>query len=78
MLEFFTKKAVFQGQDEISQLESIYRVCGTPPAELWNELGLPWCNLIKIKERYPDSFRDKFSRFVCILLFALVIFIFVI
>ncbi|KAJ1912338.1 kinase subunit of RNA polymerase II carboxy-terminal domain kinase I [Tieghemiomyces parasiticus] len=33
MLELFTRKAAFTGTDEISQLESIYRIMGTPTAE---------------------------------------------
>ncbi len=30
MLELFTKKPVFQGNDEIHQLDVIYRILGTP------------------------------------------------
>ncbi|KAF7352761.1 CTD kinase subunit alpha [Mycena venus] len=43
MLELFTKKPVFQGNDEIHQLDTIYKVIGTPAADRWADVAnLPW------------------------------------
>ena len=35
MLELFTKKEVFIGNDEINQLEWIWKIMGTPTPESW-------------------------------------------
>ncbi|CAK5275532.1 unnamed protein product [Mycena citricolor] len=65
MLELFTKKPVFQGQDEIHQLTTIYKVIGTPTPERWPELaGLPWYELIKPQNEMPNRFRDMFARWM--------------
>jgi CTD kinase subunit alpha len=46
MLELFTKKPVFQGTDEIHQLDVIYRVLGTPTPERWPGVTTtPWYDL---------------------------------
>lgn len=65
MLELFTKKPVFQGNDEIHQLDVIYRILGTPSAERWPGLTeLPWYELVKPKEVIHDHFRELFNRWV--------------
>jgi CTD kinase subunit alpha len=65
MLELFTKKPVFQGNDEIHQLDVIYRILGTPSTERWTGLTeLPWYELVKPKEVIHDHFRDLFNRCV--------------
>ena len=64
MLELFTKKPVFQGTDEIHQLDLIYRVFGTPTPERWPGVTtMPWYELIKPKEVIPNPFRDLFKRY---------------
>ena len=69
MLELFTKKPVFQGTDEIHQLDVIYRVLGTPTPERWPGVTtMPWYELIKPKEVIPNPFRDLFKKygvFIC-------------
>ncbi|KAJ2936928.1 hypothetical protein H1R20_g174, partial [Candolleomyces eurysporus] len=65
MLELFTKKPVFQGNDEIHQLHSIFKILGTPTPERWlGLLNLPWYELVKPKEPLPNRFRDLFQRWM--------------
>jgi len=66
MLELFTKKPVFQGNDEISQLDVIYRIIGTPTHERWADAAnMPWYELVKPKDHVPNHFRDLFKKYVC-------------
>lgn len=63
MLELFTKKPVFQGNDEIHQLDVIYKIFGTPVPERWSGVAdLPWYELIKPREVIPDRFRELFNK----------------
>lgn len=63
MLELFTTKPVFQGQDEIHQLEVIYGMLGTPEEEDWPELKeLPWYELVKPAQTLPSKFRSTFAK----------------
>jgi CTD kinase subunit alpha len=62
MLELFIRKPVFQGNDEIHQLEVIFNTMGTPHAENWPGLGgLPWYELVKPKVDYPSRLVDMFG-----------------
>ena len=64
MLELFTKKPVFQGTDEIHQLDVIYKVLGTPTPERWPGVTtMPWYELVKPKEVIPNPFRDLFKKY---------------
>jgi CTD kinase subunit alpha len=63
MLELFTKKPVFQGDEEIHQLDVIYKILGTPSLERWPALAdLPWYQLIKPRDHIPNRFRDIFQK----------------
>ncbi|TFK23277.1 Pkinase-domain-containing protein [Coprinopsis marcescibilis] len=65
MLELFTKKPIFQGNDEIHQLHVIFKILGTPTSERWKALpNLPWYELIKPKEALPNRFRDYFHKWL--------------
>ncbi|KAL0574538.1 kinase subunit of RNA polymerase II carboxy-terminal domain kinase I [Marasmius crinis-equi] len=65
MLELFTKKPVFQGNDEISQLDVIYRIIGTPSRERWADVAnLPWYELVKPKDAVPNHFRASFKKWM--------------
>ena len=65
MLELFTKKPVFQGTDEIHQLDVIYKVLGTPTPERWPGVTtMPWYELVKPKEVIPNPFRDLFKKYL--------------
>ncbi|KAK7695842.1 hypothetical protein QCA50_000480 [Cerrena zonata] len=65
MLELFTKKPVFQGNDEIHQLDVIYKLLGTPTSERWPEVSsLPWYELVKPKDHIQNRFRDLFQKWL--------------
>lgn len=62
MLEFFTGKAVFNGQDEVSQIDSIYKIMGTPSAETWPTVKeLPWYEMVRPAENYVSKFRESYQ-----------------
>lgn len=63
MLELFTKKPVFQGNDEIHQLDVVYKIIGTPTLERWaGVMDLPWYELVKPKDAIPNRFRELFQK----------------
>ena len=63
MLELFTKKPIFQGNDEIHQLEFIFKVLGTPTQERWPGVTkLPWYELVKPKDVTPNRLREWFRK----------------
>ncbi|PFH52758.1 hypothetical protein AMATHDRAFT_138953 [Amanita thiersii Skay4041] len=65
MLELFTKKPVFQGNDEIHQLDVIYKIFGAPTIERWpGVVNLPWYELIKPKDNAPNHFRELFQKWM--------------
>ncbi|EIN10645.1 Pkinase-domain-containing protein [Punctularia strigosozonata HHB-11173 SS5] len=65
MLELFTKKPVFQGNDEIHQLDVIFKILGTPTTERWPGVTeLPWFELVKPKEVIPNHFRGLFQKWM--------------
>ncbi|KAK4509746.1 uncharacterized protein ATC70_007048 [Mucor velutinosus] len=62
MLEFFTGKAVFNGQDEVSQIDSIYKIMGTPSVETWPTVKeLPWYEMVRPAENYVSKFRESYQ-----------------
>ncbi|GAA5825334.1 hypothetical protein JCM11251_006940 [Rhodosporidiobolus azoricus] len=64
-LELFARRPVFQGQDEIHQLEVIFKLTGTPSIENWPGLyDLPWYELVKPKEVLPSRLRETFSKWL--------------
>ncbi|KAI0773357.1 Pkinase-domain-containing protein [Irpex lacteus] len=65
MLELFTKKPIFQGNDEIHQLDVIYKILGTASPERWPGVNsLPWYELVKPKEFIPNHFRELFQKWL--------------
>jgi CTD kinase subunit alpha len=65
MLELFTKKPIFQGNDEIHQLEWIYKILGTPTVDQWpSVVNLPWYELVKPKETNSSHLREFFKKSV--------------
>ena len=63
MLELFTKKPVFQGSDEINQLDVIFKLLGTPTSERWADIiNLPWFELVKPQQVIPNRFRVAFQK----------------
>lgn len=62
-LELFVKKPTFQGNDEIHQLEVVFRVMGTPTMRNWPGLpSLPWYELIKPTDEMEGQFRSAFRK----------------
>ncbi|KAK9332138.1 kinase-like domain-containing protein [Lipomyces starkeyi] len=62
MVELYTRRAIFQGQDEIQQLEAIYDVMGTPSKDNWADVErLPWYELIKPSRERKSQFRSMFE-----------------
>ncbi|THH06794.1 hypothetical protein EW145_g3846 [Phellinidium pouzarii] len=65
MLELFCKKPVFQGNDEIHQLDVVYKILGTPTSEEWPGLAdMPWYELVKPKDTIRNRFRDFFHKWL--------------
>lgn len=62
MLEFFIGKAAFSGVDEITQLDSIYKIMGTPSEENWPSVTeLPWYAMVRPNENYVSKFRESYE-----------------
>ncbi|GAV56317.1 hypothetical protein ZYGR_0BB00940 [Zygosaccharomyces rouxii] len=67
LVELFNKSAAFQGQNELEQLDSIFKVMGTPTIEQWpNLFEMPWFFMVipQHSERYPTVFRNKFGHVI--------------
>jgi len=66
-VEMFTKKAVFPGEGgELSQLEKVYNVLGTPTRSDWPGIvDLPWFELMQPVDRrkrvFEAMFKDVFT-----------------
>jgi CTD kinase subunit alpha len=62
-VEMFTKKAVFPGEGgEVSQLDKVYNVLGTPTRTDWPAIvALPWFELIQPTERKKRTFETIFK-----------------
>ncbi|KAG8957454.1 kinase subunit of RNA polymerase II carboxy-terminal domain kinase I [Tulasnella sp. 419] len=65
MLELYTKKPIFQGNDEIHQLDVIYKIMGTPTPEVWPSFSdMPWYELVKPTEFHKNHFRSAFTKYL--------------
>jgi CTD kinase subunit alpha len=63
LVEMFRKRALFQGKDEISQLDAIYNVMGTPNFESWPAMRtLPWYQILLRTDIRPRKFDDICSE----------------
>jgi CTD kinase subunit alpha len=62
-MELFDKKALFQGNSEISQLNKIFSIMGTPNIETWPSIqSLPWYSFIMPNQEYTDTFRETYQQ----------------
>ncbi|XP_035226438.1 cyclin-dependent kinase 12-like isoform X2 [Stegodyphus dumicola] len=60
--ELFTKKPIFQANQEMAQLEAISRICGTPCPAVWPKvIQLPHWHTFKPKKQYRRRLREEFS-----------------
>ncbi|KAF9954492.1 kinase subunit of RNA polymerase II carboxy-terminal domain kinase I [Mortierella alpina] len=67
MVELFTRRPIFQGHNEIMQLDCIWKTMGTPQKETWPGVDqLPWYELIKHvnSENRSSRFREMFSKYM--------------
>jgi CTD kinase subunit alpha len=64
LMEIFTKRAIFPGDGgEISQLQKIHAVLGTPNRKDWPGLvDMPWFVLLRPKYRKPSTFEEKYKE----------------
>jgi len=62
LVEIFTRRAIFQAQDEIQQLHVIFEIMGTPSFEDWPNIdNLPWYEMVKPKEFYKSTFKKLYG-----------------
>ncbi|KAJ1570098.1 kinase subunit of RNA polymerase II carboxy-terminal domain kinase I [Nowakowskiella sp. JEL0078] len=65
LLELHTRKAVFPGNLEISQLELIWKLCGSPNSSdntQWpGVVDLPWWDMIKPEHSHTRKIRESFK-----------------
>ncbi|XP_050044324.1 uncharacterized protein [Dermacentor andersoni] len=60
--ELFTRKPVFQANQEMAQLEAISRVCGTPCPAVWPRvIQLPHWATFRPKKQHRRRLREEFS-----------------
>ncbi|KAJ6053147.1 uncharacterized protein N7446_009159 [Penicillium canescens] len=61
-MEMFTKKAVFPGEGgELSQMDKLYNLLGTPTKTEWPDLvEMPWFHLMRPTERKKRVFEDVY------------------
>ncbi|KAM4688663.1 cyclin-dependent kinase 13 [Discoglossus pictus] len=60
--ELFTKKPIFQANQELAQLELISRTCGSPCPAVWPDvIKLPYFNTMKPKKQYRRKLREEFA-----------------
>ena len=64
LVEIFTRHAIFPGDGgEISQLEKIYAVLGTPSKSEWPGLvDMAWFELLRPSARRPNVFAEKYQE----------------
>ncbi|CZS99568.1 related to cell division protein kinase 2 [Rhynchosporium graminicola] len=62
--EIFTRHAIFPGDGtEMSQLEKIYAILGTPTKTIWPGLtDMAWFALLRPNARRPSVFADKYKE----------------
>lgn len=62
LAELFLKKPLFQATNEITQLETIYKLCGSPNTTTWpSVINLPFWNTLKNKKHYRRRLREELS-----------------
>ncbi|KAK6292781.1 hypothetical protein J4Q44_G00362820 [Coregonus suidteri] len=60
--ELFTKKPIFQANQELAQLELISRICGSPCPAVWPDvIKLPYFNTMKPKKQYRRRLREEYA-----------------
>lgn len=64
LVELFHKLAIFQGTNELEQLQAIFSIMGTPTVEEWpNIFNMPWFFMMipQQETKFESSFEQKFA-----------------
>lgn len=67
LVELFNKSAIFQGQNELEQLDSIIKVMGSPTIQQWpNLFDMPWFFMVIPQQanKYTNTFKERFSSVI--------------
>ncbi|XP_050530354.1 cyclin-dependent kinase 12-like isoform X2 [Daktulosphaira vitifoliae] len=60
--ELFLKRPLFQANEEMMQLETISRLCGSPTPAVWpTVINLPFWHSLKAKKVYRRRIREEFT-----------------
>lgn len=65
LVELYNQTAIFQGQNELEQLDSIFKIMGTPTIQQFpNIFQMPWFFMIlpQQSEKYQSVFEEKFGN----------------
>lgn len=62
-LELINLQPVFCGKDEVTQLDKIWQICGTPDVKVYPEIELlPWWSFLTPTNIIPNTLLKKFAR----------------
>ncbi|KAJ3091884.1 kinase subunit of RNA polymerase II carboxy-terminal domain kinase I, partial [Physocladia obscura] len=65
MAEMYIRKPLLPGNDEVSQLEQIWKLCGVPSEETWaGALYLPWWTFMRPTKVHPRVLKDFMKRYM--------------
>ncbi|WOK99651.1 putative serine/threonine-protein kinase [Canna indica] len=59
--ELFQGKSILQGRTEVEQLHKIFKICGSPHEEFWNNSKLPHATVFKPQQPYENCLRETFE-----------------
>ncbi|KAF3280888.1 kinase subunit of RNA polymerase II carboxy-terminal domain kinase I [Orbilia oligospora] len=64
-MELFTRKAIFTGTNEITQLDYIWSILGTPSPSIWPDWKkMAWYSMLRPEQKYEPCFEKRFGSFV--------------
>ncbi|KAL3229011.1 hypothetical protein RNJ44_02098 [Nakaseomyces bracarensis] len=65
LVELYNKSALFQGTNELEQLEAIFKIMGSPTLEQWpNIFDMPWFFMVMPQQvnKYPSVFERDYKK----------------
>lgn len=64
-MELFTRKAIFTGTNEITQLDYIWSILGTPSPSVWPDWKkTAWYSMLRPEQKYEPCFEKRFGSIV--------------
>ncbi|KAK6352569.1 kinase subunit of RNA polymerase II carboxy-terminal domain kinase I [Orbilia blumenaviensis] len=64
-MELFTRKAIFTGTNEITQLDFIWSILGTPNPSMWPDWKrTAWYSMLRPEQKYEPCFERRFGSIV--------------